>query len=304
MSKINVEKHESLTGHKDCIYSIEQGAADNWIYTSGADGLVVAWDLENPEVGTMVAKVHNSVYAMAFDKIADKLYIGHNFEGVHMLDIASKTTHNSSRITESYIFDILIINDQILCACGDGILVILDKNTLETKRKINISKKSLRAISYHAETDKLAVGTSDHNIYILNADSLKLEETLSGHTNSVFTVKFHPTLPYLITAGRDAHIKIWNTLNFIIEEDIVAHTYAINNISFSPDGRFFASCSMDKSIKLWDAAAFKLLKVIDKARHAGHGTSVNKLLWTSHHDYLVSVSDDRLGAIWDIQVNM
>ena len=33
-------------------------------------------------------------------------------------------------------------------------------------------------------------------------------------------------------------------------------------------------------------ATFKLLKVIDKSRHAGHGTSVNKLLWTDYQDQL------------------
>jgi WD40 repeat protein len=44
----------------------------------------------------------------------------------------------------------------------------------------------------------------------------------------------------------------------------------------------------------------RLLKVIDRARHAGHGTSVNKVLWTSHEDQLVSASDDRTISIWNI----
>ena len=57
---------------------------------------------------------------------------------------------------------------------------------------------------------------------------------------------------------------------------------------------------MDKAIKVWDAKTFKLLKVIDKARHAGHGTSVNKLLWMNYKDTLVSCSDDRTISLWDI----
>jgi WD40 repeat protein len=57
---------------------------------------------------------------------------------------------------------------------------------------------------------------------------------------------------------------------------------------------------MDKSIKVWDAQAFRLLKVIDKARHAGHGTSVNKLLWTNFDDQLLSASDDRSISVWQI----
>jgi WD40 repeat protein len=56
---------------------------------------------------------------------------------------------------------------------------------------------------------------------------------------------------------------------------------------------------MDKSIKVWDLEELKLLKVIDKARHAGHGTSVNKLLWNTN--MLLSASDDRSISAWDME---
>ncbi|MFT7151210.1 MAG: WD40 repeat protein, partial [Nonlabens sp.] len=61
------------------------------------------------------------------------------------------------------------------------------------------------------------------------------------------------------------------------------------------------TCSMDKSIKVWDAETFQLLKVIDKARHAGHGTSINKVLWTNFNNLLLSASDDRSISTWDIK---
>ena len=302
MPKINVEKIQSLTGHKDCLYTIIEGEQSNFIYTSGGDGLVVRWNLDQPDLGEMVAKVHNSVYALAIDQQAQQLYIGHNFEGVHALDLLTKETKNSSKITDNYIFDLEIVDNQIYCACGNGQLVILDKQSLQLINKLKVSEASLRSLDFNKTSNELAIGTSDNTIYILDISGKpKLKQKLDAHTNSVFTTKFHPHLPYLLSAGRDAHLKIWNTLNYNLEEDIVAHMYAINNISFSPSGEFFATCSMDKSIKLWDAKSFKLLKVIDKARHAGHGTSVNKLLWTDHNHLLVSVSDDRTASIWNIQ---
>jgi WD40 repeat protein len=52
---------------------------------------------------------------------------------------------------------------------------------------------------------------------------------------------------------------------------------------------------------VWDAETFSLLKVIDKSRHAGHGTSVNKVLWTEYNGYIVSGSDDRTLSVWNLK---
>jgi WD40 repeat protein len=60
---------------------------------------------------------------------------------------------------------------------------------------------------------------------------------------------------------------------------------------------------MDKSIKVWNLDEMKLLKVIDKGRHAGHGTSVNKLIWTDYQTQLVSASDDKTISVWKIDFN-
>jgi WD repeat-containing protein 61 len=81
----------------------------------------------------------------------------------------------------------------------------------------------------------------------------------------------------------------------------VAHLYAINFLSFRQDGNYLVTCSMDKSLKIWDVANRSLLKVIDKARNAGHGTSINKVFWSTYSDVIVSVSDDRTVAIWQIE---
>jgi WD40 repeat protein len=51
---------------------------------------------------------------------------------------------------------------------------------------------------------------------------------------------------------------------------------------------------------VWDTKELKLLKVIDRARHGGHRTSVNKLLWTSYNDQLLSASDDRTISVWHL----
>jgi WD40 repeat protein len=125
-----------------------------------------------------------------------------------------------------------------------------------------------------------------------------------AHKNSVFALRYSPDGKYLLSGGRDAHLNIWDHKeNYRLKESIIAHMYAIHSIDYREDGRFFATCSMDKTIKIWDAENFKLLKVIDKSRHGGHLTSVNKIFWSNYKNRLISCSDDRSISIWELKFN-
>lgn len=122
-----------------------------------------------------------------------------------------------------------------------------------------------------------------------------------AHQKSVFALTYTPDSNFLISGSRDARLKVWDVASgYQQTEEIVAHMFAINHIAISPTGKHFATASMDKSIKIWDTQELKLLKVVDKARHAGHATSVNKLLWMAP-ERLVSASDDRSLSLWDIR---
>ncbi len=302
MPLIKVEKTATLTGHRDCIYALEKGGTENHFFSAAGDGMVVLWDLKNPENGTLVAKVENSVYAIKYLPATNHLLIGHNFQGVHLIEVESKKEIRSAAITDSYVFDIAVQSDKIYVGTGDGVLVVLLSKDLSTLLKIKLSDQSIRSIALSPNGKFMAIGFSDNLISILEAKTLVLLFELDAHTNSVFTVMFSPDGNFLLSGGRDAHLKIWEVRqNFKLKETIAAHLFAINNIAFSPDGKYFATCSMDKSIKIWAAEEFRLLKVIDKARHAGHGTSVNKLLWSTYKNTLLSGSDDRSVSLWNIE---
>ena len=93
---------------------------------------------------------------------------------------------------------------------------------------------------------------------------------------------------------------VWAAAGYALAQTVGAHMYTIHHLAFSPDGRYLASCSLDKSIKIWDAADRTLLRVLDRARAAGHGTSVNRLVWPGAANRLVSCSDDRSLAVWQV----
>lgn len=298
---MQVNKLHTLTGHRDCVYALTAGSSGFDIFSAAGDGMIVQWDLQNPENGRLIAKLPNSIYALHCHATTRQLIAGQNFEGLHLLDVDKHREVASLKITNSHIFDIQSYGNRIFVACGDGRVVIVDLNNWKIIKTLLGSDKSARTIAINPVAGELAVGYSDCKIRVFDWEDFHLKQEWVAHANSVFTVAYAPGCRHLFSGSRDAHLKIWDTANISNPKtDVVAHLYAINHIAFSPDGKHFVTCSMDKSIKVWRMEDYRLLKVIDKGRHAGHGTSVNKVVWTSFHSQLISASDDRTLSIWDI----
>lgn len=299
--KINVEKIDDFTGHRDCVYTLAKSANENEFFSAAGDGMVVRWNINKPDWGEPVAQVSNSIYSMCFDETRNQLWIGQNFEGIHIIDPIEKAKVGSIKLHSSNIFDIIIHKNNTFVAGGDGVISIIDTEQFAFKKHIKASDKSVRCLAVNPLTNELAAGYSDNTIKIFDLDTFHLKKIIEGHTSSVFTLRYTPNFDKLISGGRDAKLKIWNVEEgYKQEQEIFAHLFSINDIKFSPDGKSFATCSMDKSIKVWSVENFRLLKVIDKARHAGHGTSINKLLWLNFDNHLLSCSDDRTISVWKL----
>ncbi|MCP1383435.1 WD40 repeat domain-containing protein [Runella salmonicolor] len=302
MTKIQVQKIDTFSGHRDCVYALQPALQPHHFFSAAGDGLVVHWDLTRPDWGEVVAQVPASVYSMAYDSVQNQLWVGQNYEGIQRIAPYEKQVVSSIRLTSATIFDIQFFENQAFIGLSDGVVLIMDKDQFAVRKHLKASNQSARCISINPHTRELAVGYSDHTIRIFGLDDHVLHYTLVSHTNSVFTLQYSPDGRFLISGSRDAHLKVWDVSEkYSLHQDVVAHLFAINHVVYSPDAQWLATCSMDKSIKVWDATTFKLLKVIDRARHAGHGTSINKLLWSTFDNQLVSASDDKRISVWDIK---
>jgi WD40 repeat protein len=299
MSILHIEKIATLAGHRDCIYTLLHASDTGFLYSADGNGMVAKWNLHQPEVGDLVVKVSNSVYAMALLPIQNQLLIAQNFSGIHRIDLENKREISSLQMNSVNIFDIQIFGNNALVAGGDGVVSIVDLEYWAIRKHLKASDKSARCIAINPASGEFAVGYSDHYIRIFDLHSYELKYLIHAHKNSVFSVCYSPEGKYLLSGSRDAHLKIWNVQQqYTIQNSIVAHMFAINSIHYSPDAQYFATGSMDKSVKIWSAQSFQLLKVLDKARHAGHSTSVNKVIWATSHPYLLSAGDDRMIGVW------
>lgn len=298
---VQVSKKNTFTGHRGSIYTLQPADQPHLFFSAGGDGLVALWNLETGGDGQLVAQLPNSIYSLHFLSNKNLLIAGQNYAGIHLIDYQNKKELASLHLTASAIFDVQSFQNDLIIASGDGAISVVDLNQWVVKKKIQASERSARCLAINPASGEMAVGYSDACIRVFDLDQYVLKETINAHRNSVFTVGYSPDGRFLFSGGRDARLKIWEVhTRYSLSEEIAAHLYAINHLVFSPDGRYLATASMDKSVKVWDAPERKLLKVIDKGRHAGHGTSVNKLLWPSFNQQLVSAGDDRIISAWDL----
>ena len=298
MSIATVQKVKSITGHKDCIYTLTGFDQPGRFFSASGDGMVVLWDLDRPDEGQLIARLPASVYALKYLPSSHLLAAGQNFEGIHLLDVENKREKASLQLTRAAIFDIQTDASHLYVGTGEGVLMKVGADTLQIIGKAHESEKSLRSIAIDPVRGEVAAGYSDHRVRIFDLD-LRLKTTIDAHANSVFTVRYSPDNRFLVTGSRDARLKFWDVSSgYQPAHEIVAHMFAINHLDYSPDGKHFVTCSLDKTIKVWDASELRLLKVIDRASHGGHVTSVNKVLWTSYNDQIISAGDDRTISVW------
>ncbi|MBS1544669.1 MAG: WD40 repeat domain-containing protein [Bacteroidetes bacterium] len=300
MGSIQVQKVQSLTGHRSAIYSLQPTEDEGVILSSAGDGMIVRWDLRHPDEGEMIAKLPNSVYAIHVPE-ANLLLAGHNYDGIHLLDWRNKKEVASLQLTRSAIFDIQSLRGLAYVGTGDGEVVVVDYKKMAVVRTLPSGSGSARSIAVSDKRRELAVGYSDHFIRIFDLDTYALKKEWVAHQNSVFSVIYNHAHDLLLSGSRDARLKAWEPgKDYALRQEVVAHLFAINHIAYSPDNKHFVTCSLDKTVKVWDADRLALLKVIDKARHAGHSSSVNRLLWTSFQNRLISAGDDRMISVWDV----
>jgi WD40 repeat protein len=305
---IQVQKLHTLSGHRDCVYTLQKGEHPYQFFSGAGDGMIVLWDLHDPLLsdtqvhdGDLIAKLPNSVYSLHYLQKQNLLIAGHNYEGIHLLDWKAKKELASLQLGKTAIFDIQSFENDLLIASGDGIVSVVDLENWSVKKRLVHSEKSARTMAINTLLGELAVGYSDYYIRVFDLADQRLKYEWKAHRNSVFCLAYSNDAKTLISGSRDAGLKVWAADNkYAQAAEVAAHLYAVNHLAFSPNGKHFVTCSLDKSIKVWDFDNLTLLKVIDKARHAGHGTSVNKLLWTSFNNQMVSASDDRTISVWNI----
>lgn len=293
-----------FTGHKGSVYALCPAGDPRHFLSGSGDGTVVRWDLADPGIGVVLAKVGRAIFALHRGRNG-LLYLGDEDGGLHVVDPVQHLELQLERAHVKGIFSITELPDGRLAAAGgDGSLSVWatgkdSSGKISLQRKIPLTDEKVRGLSLNPGGNLLAVACGDGSIHILNSTDLNEQYALRGHDIGANSMAWHPLKPVLVSGGKDGHLRLWRTdAGFAPLHAFPAHKDTIYSIAFSPDGIKLASAARDKTAKLWNAETFNPLKRMD--RHAGgHGYSVNAVLWM-RNETLLTASDDKAVVAWDV----
>tara|TARA_B110000114_G_C15023600_1_gene369941 strand:+ start:244 stop:1158 length:915 start_codon:yes stop_codon:yes gene_type:complete len=302
---IDVKHIATLAGHSGCIYAMDAGISESTIFTGGSDLIIALWNLDTLSTEKFAASLPAAVYTICHIPEKNILLAGTTTGSVHILDLEKNQEIKILQHHTAPIFDIKysLKTNCFYTAGGDGNFAVCSLDTLSLIKIKKLSDKKVRNIDFNYVTSEIAVALGDCTILVFDLYTLEVKTDFIAHQLAANVVRYSPDGKFLLTGGRDAHLNIWQTDNYELIKSIPAHNWAIYDIVFNPDTTLFATASRDKTIKIWDAKTYQLLHRITKENNEAHTHSVNKLLWSTYNNYLVSVGDDRVVMVREINRN-
>lgn len=207
-----------INAHTKPIFDIQVAKSKNELITTGEDGTVAVWSLED-------------------------------FSEIYRFQAAYDTVR---------CFAISPDENEIAFGCKDHLIRIYNLADYSLKQVLESHSLPVTSLAYHPKGKYLISGSRDAQLKIWNLPSYELEQTIPAHMFGIYGIAFHPTLPYFATASQDKSIKFWNAENFklykilSLEKGEFGHSHSVNKITWSKDGKYLISTGDDKRVMVWE----------------------------------------------------
>lgn len=302
----------TYTGHRAAVYALAAGDTAGTIYSAGSDALVVAWGIDNPQTGEVVAQAETSIFCLAFLPEHNILVAGNQYGGLHWIDLSKRVATKNVLQHDKGVYKLLAYgNNTLFSLGGDGCLTRWDISKAKAVETLKLSHKALRSVTLQLNEKgeaQLLIGSSDGCIYVVNPDDMTWRGTLKHvHEPTVFALCTSKEGFKVYSGGRDAQLRVWDGTLFggdslgeieaVASVSVAAHRYTINDLCLIENDGVLISASRDRTLRIWDTETMALKKVID-AFKGGHSGSINQLLW--HGGLLYTASDDKTVRVFEV----
>jgi WD40 repeat protein len=296
MQKLSIHKRAHLQGHKAAIFALCRGWDQDTIYSSGGDGLIIAWSLSTL-AGKLFAQPGKRV--LTLNSLGENMLFAGTLEG-DVIMLKENETLQSVRQSHQPIFSSRVVGkNHFVTLDGEGTICKWKRESFSFIERTRLSHSSLRTVNIF-DDGQLVIGTSDGSLILFDVDKMESKRRMTGaHTHSIVTVSTLPGGSCFMSGSKDTTAVIWNQ-DLEVIAILRSHQYTINHALFLPEINVIATASKDKTIRFWEMDSYTEIHMPDPGYSIGHKYSVNTLLWIPERRQLISAGDDRSIIIWEI----
>jgi WD40 repeat protein len=214
----------TFSGHLSSITAVALSRDMRYLVSADQDGIVKVWDVRTEKA-----------------KLTRK-----SVEGIGPAATDPAKTH--------WIRGVDISPDARRVAITDGTqrIRILDIDSEEYERPLEVEEGSLIRAVFSPDGDKLVATTTDGLLYIWELSKRRRIASRTGHTNEIASFSFSPNGARLATGSLDRTIRLWDTTTWQELGAIMGHGAEVTSLDWSPDGKHLASGGRDGAVKIWD----------------------------------------------------
>ncbi len=246
--------YRSFKGHDGEIKSIAFNPGGSEVYTSGSDGKVLRWSLDDRDQTVQVLYSGGDIIdVLAVSPDAEWLACGSENSTIRMIPLMEKKVgyelkgHNGNISSLIFSYD----GKYLYSAALDGKVLKWD---MAARTSTNISDGSIQITSIDISSNGNFIAGISSNGKVILWDPEKKSDYFSLETGGkdIRVIRFNPENNQLAIGDVEGNVEIWDINRRERVNLIKAHTRQINDIRFNPTLKQMATASNDKTLKLFN----------------------------------------------------
>lgn len=254
---------KKFIGHNGEIKSIAFVPDKREFYTSGFDGKVLRWNLDNKEQNLQVISSGTEIVeVLSVSPDANWLACGGSNSVIRLIPLKDNSIGYDLKGHTGKIKSLVFSFDgkYLYSASLDGKVLKWDLSARTSK---NVSTDLLEIISIDISSNGNYLAGVSSNGKVLVWDPEKTTNTFRIETTGkvIKTVRFKPNENTLAIGYTDGYVELWDISSKEKISEIKAHTAEVNDIRFNNKYFQMATASSDGTLKLWDTRDLTTLPI-------------------------------------------
>jgi len=245
---------KSFRGHESQIRSLAFVPGKREFFTSGSDGNVLKWNLDNPDQKYQIVYSNTELIdVMAVSPGAEWLACGGEYPAIRMVPVKGGESVYELKGHSAKVRSLVFSSDgrYLYSAALDGKVLRWDLST-RIASGLSTDMLQITSIDLSADNNYIAGLSSEGSALVWNQTQDAEKFRIETPGKSIRSIRFKPDAQKIGIGYDDGTIEIWDLAARKKESEVMAHDGAVNDIRFSTTTKLLASAGSDSTLKLWD----------------------------------------------------